>query len=598
MTEKYKFLSLNVYITIVAAAVFGAFIFIGLVQFNNIQSIDVTILDYIRQVKLRSELTAEIDATIGYGGIIHNFKNFVLRRDVKYYDRIVQGYDDVIELAQRLSELDSITDDDIHQVGVITDTMAQYRQGADVVRSSMVAGLSIEELDAVVKVDDGPAIDALFKLKENFIEFSLYKEEVLRDSVNAAFRNLVIFLGITLVMIGIFIFFLVRSLGRELRLMAQTSANLAEGNLTSSIIIDSNDMIGRLSTNFDNAITRFRDMVGNVKDSARGNKEAGDKLQGETESTLAATTQISANLNSLQGQVETLANEIGGASTAVEEILANINSLVDQIGQQASSVTQSSTSIEEMTANIQSVARIAAEKEEATTSLVRITDVGNARVNETSATIDDVSKSIDDMLEMISVINGIAAQTNLLAMNAAIEAAHAGDAGRGFAVVADEIRKLAEGTSSKSKDISGTLNGVIEKINSARESSSSSGAAFVEINDGVKAVSGAFHEITDSTRELSTGSDDLLTASASLIRITEEIKSGSAEMQIGAQEINKALLAIKDISVSTKRGIDEITLGAQSIDRAANTISVLSRENTEQVGRLMEEMEFFKTEVS
>ncbi len=385
------------------------------------------------------------------------------------------------------------------------------------------------------------------------------------------------------------------SLARPLSRLGRVTSAMARGDLSQSVDMKRRDELGVLARNFNQAIGQLRDIVEHIKNSSTENGAISRELSGNLGQTSAAVTQISANIDSIIRQFTVLVENITSSSSAVEEIFANINGLAGQIENQASAVGQTSASIEEMTASIESVARIARDKQAATAGLRDLTREGGKRVDMTFEIVSAFSKSADDMLEMIQVINDVANRTNLLSMNAAIEAAHAGDFGKGFAVVADEIRKLAESTGDNAKSISQSLKSIIEKIGQALEASRGSGDAFHGISAEVEEVVNAFTEISNSTNELSVGGKEILASVTSLTGITEEIKNGSAEIKAGALDVNTALQRIKDISSESLAGMREIGAGAGEINTAVVQISELSVKNNENVNRLNGDIARFMT---
>jgi methyl-accepting chemotaxis protein len=386
------------------------------------------------------------------------------------------------------------------------------------------------------------------------------------------------------------------SLATPLGRLGRITSAMARGDLSQSVAaMKRKDELGVLARNFNTAIGQLRDIVEHIKSSSAENGAISRELTGNLEQTSAAVTQISANIDSIIRQFAVLVENITSSSSAVEEIFANINGLAGQIENQASAVAQTSASIEEMTASIESVARIARDKQTATTGLKDLTREGGKRVDMTFEIVSAFSKSADDMLDMIQVINDVANRTNLLSMNAAIEAAHAGDFGRGFAVVADEIRKLAESTGANAKSISKSLKSIIEKVGKALEASKGSGDAFHGISAEVEEVVDAFTEISNSTNELSVGGKEILASVTSLTGITEEIKNGSTEIKAGALDVNTALQRIKDISNESLAGMREIGAGAGEINAAVVQISELSVKNNENVSRLSGDIARFMT---
>ena len=572
------------------------FLFIGLIQYNNLLTIKHLWSDFNIYVARRQHIISEIKSQIGYGGVIHHFKNYVLRQDGKYITRaekILTGFHEVIDEYRNLPQ---ITAEEEEKLQIIEDTMTQYHRAILTARDLFSQGKSIGEVDGIIKIDDNPALAAFTWLEENRDKLTRAAKEKMQGTINNTLFSMIVLFSGALVII-LFISLLISStISRQLNKIVTAAKEMANGDLTRRVRISSHDEISILADNFNTAIENLRSIINGVKSASQKSQSISESLSENMERTSASVTEITANIDSIKKQFSILTENVTTSSTAVEEISANINSLANQINNQANSVTQTTAAIEEMNASITNVAHIAVEKKEATDSLVQITRLGGEKVEMTNKIITDISKSVVDMQGMITLINSIASQTNLLSMNAAIEAAHAGEFGKGFAVVADEIRKLAESTAENSRDISVSLQEVVEKIKSASESSTESGEAFNKIDLVVNEVVEAFTEISNSTEELAIGSRSVLSEGNNLLNVTEEIRGGAEEMKIGTEQIGTSVLNLKDISIQALQGINEISIGANEITSAVVDISELSKQNRESIEQLDSEISRFKTE--
>ena len=381
----------------------------------------------------------------------------------------------------------------------------------------------------------------------------------------------------------------------KLRDLVQDIAE-GEGDLTKRLAVTQADEIGQASKWINVFMARMQNIVINIKDSSAQNATISNDLTGSVAQSKKASRQIANAIVAMRDQVADLSAKNSDASGSVGEILETITKLTDQIGEQSSSVTETSAAIEEMAASISSVSRISQDNVRTAETLLSFTASGDEKVRATNENISAISKNVDDLLELISLINSIASQTNLLSMNAAIEAAHAGEFGKGFAVVADEIKHLAESTSENAKRITGTLEEIIDKIQLSLDASAQSGEAFGQIQTSVRAVVNSFSEIADSTKELTNGSAEILHSSANLLSITETIKSQSEEIRGRAEQINVAAREMTEISQTVDKGISAISDEAAGIGAESEWVDEVSRKNADNAGTLIKEVEVFKTE--
>ncbi|MFP4114654.1 MAG: bacteriohemerythrin [Spirochaetota bacterium] len=332
---------------------------------------------------------------------------------------------------------------------------------------------------------------------------------------------------------------------------------------------------------------RCVNLLTRVKDSALESEDAGRRLASQIGDALAGIARIAGEATSAHDRADRLNEQVDRGASAMEEIHASVESLVKQIETQNSLVDQSAAAIEEVSANIDSVAAVARNKRNAAERLADLTKSGVETVATSERLISDVNESVGTVTGMIGVINSIAAQTNLLAMNAAIEAAHAGSYGRGFAVVAGEIRSLAESTAKNAGEIARTLSELAAKIEEARAAGTESGNAFRSIREEADSVSAAFGEITMSTEELSTGSCQIVEATEQLRTIASETSASSAEMRIGAREVTEILAETRDASQQTTKAMESIMAAARAVASASSTISSQSTESNTRIGELL-----------
>jgi methyl-accepting chemotaxis protein len=278
----------------------------------------------------------------------------------------------------------------------------------------------------------------------------------------------------------------------------------------------------------------------------------------------------------------------------MEQITGNINKLNGHVERQASNVAQSSSAIEEMLANIQSVTNTLINNRENVEKLTEASDAGRTGMQEVSSDIQEIARESEGLLEINSVMNNIASQTNLLSMNAAIEAAHAGEAGRGFAVVADEIRKLAENSSAHSKTISGVLKKIKSSIDKITHSTDSVLKRFEAIDSGVRTVAEQEENIRNAMEEQGQGSQQILEAVSHLNDTSQLVRSGSLEMFEGAKEVMQETGNLEKASHEITDSMNEMVTGVNQVNNSVSHINQLTDKNREATEMLMGEVHKFK----
>jgi PAS domain S-box-containing protein len=214
-------------------------------------------------------------------------------------------------------------------------------------------------------------------------------------------------------------------------------------------------------------------------------------------------------------------------SQKTQDMVGRRNGFVER---QSAAVSQSSASIEEMISNIRSVTDTLAKNARNVEQLKEVSDVGRAGLNEVAVDIQEIARESESLLEINSVMQNIASQTNLLSMNAAIEAAHAGNVGKGFAVVADEIRKLAESSSNQSKTVGEVLKQIKSSIDKITRSTSNVLTKFEAIDGGVKIVADQERVIFNAMEEQGQGSQQVLQGIAEVNEVTHQVKDASRQL--------------------------------------------------------------------
>ncbi len=537
-----------------------------------------------------------LKGAFGYTGFIHNFKNYVLRGTPKYIDSVKHYYDEISMSIDHLKHSTVVTEEDLKFLEVIQGTADEYMNASLMIRPMVERGESVTSIDKAVKISDGPAKEALESLDLRYKEIIANGSDKVSKKLSTTLYSFLIIIIVAVIIFIVLLIYIFRRLDIQVKAIGKVSRDMAEGDLSKEITLIPNDAIGDMAENFNLAIFSLKKIIGGVVTTTNEGRDLNDTLSGRIAQIEISSGEMSNNLEGMHDKIVEENNQIIEASSALEEISANTSSLSKQIAMQAESVSTTSAAVEEMAASIFNVARVADSRQNVTESLIKMTKEGSEKIEEANVIVQEAVKNMGAMQEMLEVINNITSQTNLLSMNAAIEAAHAGDAGKVFAVVADEIRKLAESTAENAREISDSLAGLINRINQTADVTKESGDSFRKIESEVQNFVQAFAEISASTKELSEGSKEIQDSTISLLDITSNIKTGAEEMTLGANDINIALLRIKDASDNNTAGMATSREQIGDIHKAMSDIAVLSSTNTENMNTLMEEVSVFTLE--
>ena len=415
-------------------------------------------------------------------------------------------------------------------------------------------------------------------------------------TVNTLRASLLAIGVVILVVALVIVFFVAQAMVKPIGVTVKALKNIAqgEGDLTVRLPIHGNDEITDLSNYFNETIVKIGSSIKSVGKSSNIMQSIGDELSSNMTETASAINEITSNIDGVKQQALTQAASVTETSSTVEEIIRTIENLNGSIETQSSSVVQSSAAVEEMVANIASITNSLEKSDNMVKTLAAATSEGKATLLTSNTVTQKIADESGGLIEASSVIQNIASQTNLLAMNAAIEAAHAGEAGKGFAVVADEIRKLAEESSMQGKTITDTLKKLSDDINGLSESSKIVEEKFNAIFQLSENVRGMSAELTAAMREQENGSREVLSAIKNISSVTVEVKNGSEEMLVGGKGVAEEMRKLDGLTAVIKDSMNEMAAGVQQINNAVQEVNDLARKNKDSIEGLTEEVGKFK----
>ena len=367
-----------------------------------------------------------------------------------------------------------------------------------------------------------------------------------------------------------------------------------EGDLQSRLPVHRNDEIGRLAFYFNRTIEKIAVSIHSVRDTAGNMQHVGDVLATNMTETAHTAHEISSNVEGVKKEMTQHASSIIAVGTSLQVMMRTIEKLNANIGIQTDVVKNSTADTAQMAASITEVNEVVEHNLNMLEALHTATHAGKAAILETVNLASAVNESSEVLLDTSAVIQNIAAQTNLLAMNAAIEAAHAGEAGKGFAVVAAEIRKLAEESNAQGKNITSILKNLkdkIEKVNEAAPVIAQHFDAIFQLADQTKRQE---HTILAAMQKQRSDSGRIMGAMQQLETMTTGIKNSAHEMLNGSNLVAEEMTRLGTMSDTIANNMAEMAAGAVQINNAVQEVHGISQTNKESIENLAFEVAKFK----
>jgi methyl-accepting chemotaxis protein len=384
-----------------------------------------------------------------------------------------------------------------------------------------------------------------------------------------------------------------RSVSGPLTKMLPVLETISNGDLTGRLTIDSGDELGLVARKFNTSIGSLARMVSTTKKSSEKLSDIVNDLSANMTETASSMDQIAANISSIKHRAldqSASVTQTNSTMVAIKDHSERLDSLIEK---QAASVEASSAAIEEMVASIQSVTEILQGNFVSVEELLKISEIGKFGLEEVMGIVRTVERDSEGLFEASAMIQNLAEQTKLLGMNAAIEAAHAGESGKGFAVVADEIRKLAEDSSSQGGAISRDLEGLKARIDQVVVLSDKSQRQFSRIFDLLVRVRDQESAIKTAMESQDEGSSQILKAIGDIHDITALVKDGSKQMLVGSAEVHEEMGHLTDITLEISNGMDEMAAGAEQINAAVQNVNKITQDTRSNISDLYAEVEKF-----
>ncbi len=365
-------------------------------------------------------------------------------------------------------------------------------------------------------------------------------------------------------------------------------------DLSSRVYVLSYDDMGYMSSGVNAMLDNLGKTVSTIHEQATTLSRDGDELATNMTQTASSISQISSNIDRIRNKADNQSESVTHTNAAMDSISQSIKTLNEQIEQQSVNVAQSSSAIEQMLASIESVTQTLVKNTENIGRLNKASESGRVELDSVSKDIQSVAEDSESLLEISTVIQNIARQTNLLSMNAAIEAAHAGESGRGFAVVAEEIRKLAETSGQEAKKVATVLAAIKEAVDKITNSTGQVTSTFESIEGEVKTVATQESSIRNAMEEQSAGSKEVYEAISQLNDITQQVQEGSQEMLSSSRQVQEEGEKLDGMASEISESMNEMASGTEKINTAVKSVDTLSSKNRDSLATLLKELERFQ----
>ncbi len=413
---------------------------------------------------------------------------------------------------------------------------------------------------------------------------------------NSSISNLLWEIPLFITLILIFLLILYKLILSPLKELKSKLGDAKNFNLIDTINKKYSNEFSEISENYNNYLSTLNSAIKEIKKTKENSVLTNIELTASFGEVSLSIEEIQNNISNIFTMMNTLDTEIQKCNTLSEDMRITINDSVDKITNQAVEITESSSVIEVMISLIKTIENTLIEKLKIVDDLVVIAKDSAVKINNNNEIMKKVVASTRNILNFIDIINDISEMTNLLAMNAAIQASHAGEQGKGFLIIATEIRKLAESTSLNSKSVHTSLKNILDNIHDSEKSTTEINEVFQKISITVSDISDSMIDIKTSMNNLTSHSKEIILSLSKQMASFEKLKDQSHDVDSKSDNITLSMSNISLISSDTKNKFEEINTGFIQILNSIEILSQSNQKNSDNLELLDKLVSKFKTE--
>ena len=436
---------------------------------------------------------------------------------------------------------------------------------------------------------------AEIKLAKLNDEAALEITRCIEEQEKASLIYAIILTVISTIILIVLILLVTEGIVSRIKKIRDMTSVLASKNFAISIKPEGSTEMKSLMSNINNMVNQINDFFIIVKTTASKAISSGYKINDSANSTATATAEIDLSIDEINEEFEAITKAIQMTIEAISDMNDHVSVLVENNEKQTNSIEETNNAVNGAATTLEYISQMAKQRARSAEEMHSLVADGDSKINQTSSVLNDITGQLDKVREIVTIINRVTSKTNLLSMNAGIEAAHAGEAGKGFGVVATEIRGLAEETAKNAVLIEGVVNNIVESVSEANSSSAAASTAFIKVRNNADEIINSLHEITTGVGSIDNQMHQIKDKSEETACAADEINTYCTNLAIRQQEVSGQVDSMNELFLKTKKSIAKIKGKTADIVDRVTEVRDSSKDSYKNMTDLENMLEEFKT---